>query len=103
MVSVFAVGRVKTPTRQPREGHPRSGSTCSLLANTCPSFRHGHPDEFAEYKVLGEALGFRHVEAGSLARSSSHAFDQGRIRKKLDIQNDAFKKIGGQRRASILG
>jgi len=41
-----------------------------------PIIRYVHPDEFAEYKVLGEALGFKHVEAGPLVRSSYHAFDQ---------------------------
>jgi lipoyl synthase len=35
-----------------------------------------HPDEFAEYKGLGEQMGFRHVEAGPLVRSSYHAFEQ---------------------------
>jgi len=32
-----------------------------------------HPDEFRELKELGEALGFRHVEAGPLVRSSYRA------------------------------
>jgi len=35
-----------------------------------------HPDEFAEYKRQGEAMGFKHVEAGPLVRSSYHAFEQ---------------------------
>src|SRR3974390_83872 len=36
-----------------------------------------HPDEFAEYKRAGEQqMGFKHVEAGPLVRSSYHAFDQ---------------------------
>src|ERR1700674_394907 len=41
-----------------------------------PIVRYVHPKEFAEYKVLGEAMGFKHVEAGPLVRSSYHAFDQ---------------------------
>ena len=41
-----------------------------------PIIRYVHPDEFAEYKILGEAMGFKHVEAGPLVRSSYHAFDQ---------------------------
>jgi lipoic acid synthetase len=41
-----------------------------------PIVRYVHPSEFAEYKVLGEAMGFKHVEAGPLVRSSYHAFDQ---------------------------
>jgi lipoic acid synthetase len=35
-----------------------------------------HPNEFAEYKKLGEQMGFRHVESGPLVRSSYHAFEQ---------------------------
>src|SRR5271157_890319 len=41
-----------------------------------PVIRFIHPDEFAEYKRLGEQMGFKHVEAGPLVRSSYHAFDQ---------------------------
>jgi len=41
-----------------------------------PVVRFAHPDEFAEFKRLGEQMGFRHVEAGPLVRSSYHAFEQ---------------------------
>ena len=41
-----------------------------------PIVRYVHPDEFVEFKVLGEAMGFKHVEAGPLVRSSYHAFEQ---------------------------
>ena len=41
-----------------------------------PIVRYVHPDEFAEYKVAGESMGFKHVEAGPLVRSSYHAFEQ---------------------------
>ena len=41
-----------------------------------PVIRFVHPDEFAEYKRLGEQIGFKHVESGPLVRSSYHAFDQ---------------------------
>ena len=41
-----------------------------------PIVRYVHPDEFSEFKVLGEAMGFKHVEAGPLVRSSYHAFEQ---------------------------
>ena len=37
-----------------------------------------HPDEFAELKQLGEALGFRQVASGPLVRSSYHADLQAR-------------------------
>ena len=35
--------------------------------------RYVPPDEFAEYKAFGEALGLPHVESGPLVRSSYHA------------------------------
>jgi len=41
-----------------------------------PVIRFLHPEEFAEYKRLGERMGFKHVESGPLVRSSYHAFDQ---------------------------
>ena len=41
-----------------------------------PIERYVHPDEFAEFKRLGEAMGLKHVESGPLVRSSYHAFEQ---------------------------
>jgi lipoic acid synthetase len=35
-----------------------------------------HPDEFAELKIIGERMGFVHVESGPLVRSSYHAKEQ---------------------------
>ncbi len=35
-----------------------------------------HPDRFAEYKNIGESLGFEHVESGPLVRSSYRADQQ---------------------------
>ena len=32
--------------------------------------RHYHPDEFQHWKEIGEGMGFTHVEAGPLVRSS---------------------------------
>lgn len=37
--------------------------------------RYVHPDEFAEYRIVGEALGIGTVESGPLVRSSYHAAD----------------------------
>lgn len=37
------------------------------VARFCP------PEEFAELAALGRAMGFAHVEAGPLVRSSYHA------------------------------
>ena len=51
-----------------------------------PIVRYVHPGEFSEYKVLGEAMGFRHVEAGPLVRSSYHAQDQAESPAKLHQQ-----------------
>jgi lipoic acid synthetase len=41
-----------------------------------PVERYYHPEEFAELKRQGEAMGFVHVEAGPLVRSSYHAAAQ---------------------------
>jgi len=41
-----------------------------------PLIRYWHPDEFAELKAYGRALGFKHVESGPLVRSSYHAHEQ---------------------------
>lgn len=35
-----------------------------------------HPDEFAAWKIRGEAMGLRHVESGPMVRSSYHAEKQ---------------------------
>ena len=41
-----------------------------------PVERWVHPDEFADWKIRGEAKGIRHVESGPLVRSSYHAEKQ---------------------------
>ncbi len=41
-----------------------------------PLDRYYTPDEFRELKRLGMEMGFRHVEAGPLVRSSYHAWEQ---------------------------
>jgi lipoic acid synthetase len=43
-----------------------------------------HPDEFAELKVVGEEMGFAHVESGPLVRSSYHAKEQVKYLKTYD-------------------
>ncbi len=45
-------------------------------AHHLPIARYYTPDEFAELKRLGLAMGFRHVESGPLVRSSYHAWEQ---------------------------
>ncbi len=42
-------------------------------ADHLPIVRYYAPQEFAELKVAGEEMGFRHVESGPLVRSSYHA------------------------------
>jgi lipoic acid synthetase len=46
--------------------------------NHLPVDRFYHPDEFRKLKGIGEAMGFKHVEAGPLVRSSYHAGQQAR-------------------------
>ena len=41
-----------------------------------PVDRWVHPDEFADWKIKGEARGLRHVESGPMVRSSYHAEQQ---------------------------
>jgi lipoic acid synthetase len=51
-------------------GAPALGQYLRLTREHLPIVRYVHPDEFAEFKVVGEA------KAGPLVRSSYHAFDQ---------------------------
>jgi lipoic acid synthetase len=41
-----------------------------------PIIRYYTPEEFRELKAIGEGMGFKHVEAGPLVRSSYHARGQ---------------------------
>ena len=43
-----------------------------------PVARYYTPDEFAELREAGEAMGFTHVQSSPLTRSSYHAWDQAR-------------------------
>jgi lipoic acid synthetase len=56
---IFTLGQYLQPTRE-----------------HLPVERFVPPDEFAEYKRLGEEMGLGYVEAGPLVRSSYHAFEQ---------------------------
>lgn len=58
-VDILTVGQYLQPTRQ-----------------HLPLVRFYHPDEFAQIKRDALALGFKHVEAGPLVRSSYHAHEQ---------------------------
>jgi lipoic acid synthetase len=52
------------------------GQYLQPTANHLPVVRWVHPDEFAAWKVKGEAAGLRHVESGPMVRSSYHAEQQ---------------------------
>jgi lipoic acid synthetase len=41
--------------------------------NHAPVDRFVHPDQFKEWKRVGEEIGIEHVESGPLVRSSYHA------------------------------
>ena len=58
-VDILTVGQYLQPTRE-----------------HLPLVRFYHPDEFAQIKRDGLQLGFKHVEAGPLVRSSYHAHEQ---------------------------
>jgi len=52
------------------------GQYLQPTAQHVPVARFYHPDEFAQIKREAYALGFKHVEAGPLVRSSYHAHEQ---------------------------
>jgi lipoic acid synthetase len=52
------------------------GQYLQPTTNHLPVERWVHPDEFAAWKIKGEARGIRHVESGPLVRSSYHAEKQ---------------------------
>lgn len=52
------------------------GQYLQPTVNHLPVARWVHPDEFADWKIRGEAKGIRHVESGPLVRSSYHAEKQ---------------------------
>lgn len=58
-LDIFTIGQYLQPTK-----------------SHLPVERFVHPDEFADYKRLGEAMGLKHVESGPLVRSSYHAEEQ---------------------------
>jgi lipoic acid synthetase len=50
-----------------------------------PVRKYYHPDEFEALKAAAAAMGFRHVEAGPLVRSSYHAAGAGIERERFTI------------------
>jgi lipoic acid synthetase len=58
-----------------------------------PIIRYATPEEFAEYRRLGREMGFAHVEAGPLVRSSYHAAEAGEasVGRKSEAGNEIRK------------
>ena len=78
---ILGMGETRDEVRG-RPGRPagRRASTSSPSASTCgppprhlPVARWWTPEEFESLRAVGEALGFAHVEASPLTRSSYHA------------------------------
>jgi len=83
--SGLMVGLGETPDELLATMRDLRQAACDLLTlgqYLCPSPHHlpvqrfYHPDEFAALKRAGETMGFTHVEAGPLVRSSYHAATQ---------------------------
>ena len=64
------------------------GGSCDILsigqylqpsAQHLPVSRFVHPDQFAQFKRIGEELGILHVESGPMVRSSYHADKQAEL------------------------
>jgi len=69
----------------PNATYPGAHESCDILTigqylqptrNHLPISRWVTPEQFRDYKTLGESIGFRHVESGPLVRSSYHAEEQ---------------------------
>ena len=67
-VDIVTIGQYLRPTARHRRIH-----------------RYVHPDEFAEYKSVGEAYGLAHVESGPLVRSSYHAKESARAASESNV------------------
>ncbi|MGH2651648.1 MAG: lipoyl synthase, partial [Actinomycetota bacterium] len=61
-----------------------------------PVVRYVAPEEFRELGTLGEALGFRHVEAGPLVRSSYHA------KRQVEVAQSAVARPQAERPCSTF-
>jgi lipoic acid synthetase len=70
-------------------------------AKHLPAIRYWHPDEYAELREIGRRLGFAHVEAGPLVRSSYHAGAQARAAQdRLDPDSARPEAREGRARAA---
>lgn len=50
-----------------------------------PVERYVTPEEFAEWKRIGEAMGFKHIESSPLTRSSYHARQQAEVKEEENL------------------
>jgi lipoic acid synthetase len=64
-----------------------------------PVARYYTPDEFAELREIGLAMGFRHVQASPLTRSSYHAWEQAAAAKGGDHPESPAEPALGEARA----
>jgi len=62
VTDIFTLGQYLQPTK-----------------NHLPVIKYYTPEEFKEFKEIGERMGFKHVESGPLVRSSYHAGEYGNI------------------------
>ena len=97
--SGIMVGLGETPAEVAEVMTDLRGHGCDLLtvgqylrpdAKHLPIVRYWHPDEYAAIRALGRRLGFRHVEAGPLVRSSYHAGRQARAASLPIIDSDVL-------------
>ncbi|HEY4685096.1 MAG TPA: lipoyl synthase [Dehalococcoidia bacterium] len=97
--SGIMVGLGETPAEVAEVMTDLRAQGCDLLtvgqylrpdAKHLPIVRYWHPDEYAAIRALGRRLGFRHVEAGPLVRSSYHAGRQARAASLPIIDSDVL-------------
>ena len=97
--SGIMVGLGETPAEVAEVMTDLRAQGCDLLtvgqylrpdAKHLPVVRYWHPDEYAAIRALGRRLGFRHVEAGPLVRSSYHAGRQARAASLPIIDSDVL-------------
>ena len=71
-----------------RRQHPHAGAVPAPLRQPPARRPILHPDEFAELRDLGLAMGFAHVQASPLTRSSYHAWEQVAAAARRDVGRD---------------
>jgi lipoic acid synthetase len=70
--------------------HHDDRTVSPALRKTLPVERYVTPEEFAEWKAIGESMGFKHVESSPLTRSSYHASSRLTIALTLPTKENEF-------------